>query len=118
PSAPPVHDELGNVRAMRLIRGPRWMHLHGPDNALVIARDEKHGPLARGRDGVAPPRFRSIERERCEKAHRRAGVHGIDQQPREILIVGVRNRRDQLFDSVHREPYRLSASLSCWTIAA
>ena len=40
PARPPVHDQLGDVRAMRLVGGPRRLQLDRPDHPFGVAGDQ------------------------------------------------------------------------------
>jgi hypothetical protein len=84
---PPVHEQLRDVGAMRLVRRPRRMHRHAADDPRVVSSHENERARVRTIDGPAPPLTRIIDRERAHEADARAAVDGVDEQPRKLIEI-------------------------------
>src|SRR6266568_3378562 len=118
-----MHDQLHDLRAMRLVRRPGRMELDGAYDSFEIASDEKDGARISRGNRPLPPLLGSFERERRQKADRRSGVDRVHEKTRELPKVRVAPRWHQSFnydtrheplhtaDCLPPTPYRLSYCL-------
>ena len=83
-AAGPMHQQLRHLRPMRLIRRPRRLQLHRPNNLstpLGIPSDEENRTRMRRGERPSPPLLRPLNRQWQNKTHRRPGLHRIHQKP-------------------------------------
>jgi len=66
-AAAAMHQQLHDLRTMRLVRCPGWVELDGSDDAFGIAGGEEDCSRVGCRDGPAPPVFGVLAREGREK---------------------------------------------------
>ena len=94
-----MHHQLGDLGAVRLVRRPRRMQLHGTGDAIGVARDEEHGARSRGAERATPPSVCIGDAQWREEADRGAGINRVNEQLRQRADVVVRRRRTQPFDA-------------------
>ena len=75
-----MHEELGEVGAVRLVLGLRQAKLHRPDDTARILRDKQGARPCGGLAGNAvPKRMRLRAGQGMHQADRGAGRHAVDQ---------------------------------------
>jgi hypothetical protein len=98
-AAPPaMHQQLHDLRAMRLVRRPGRVELDRANDTFGIASDEEDCARMGCRKGTAPPVFCVRKRERREKTHGGAGVDGVDQELSEGPEIGITDGGQQSLD--------------------
>ncbi len=97
-AAAAMHQQLCNLRAMRLVRRPGWVELDSPNNPFGITDYEEDGARVGCNDGLSPPVLSALKRERCKKTHRCPGLDRVDQKLRESSKIGVTHRRNRSFN--------------------
>ena len=94
PTSAPMHEHLGNIRAMRLVLRRRKDELHRADDAVLILGDQQHATTLRDIVGKpAPEACGPLSRERQHEAHRGPAFDTVDEdigQLRDLLLVEAR----------------------------
>jgi hypothetical protein len=81
---------------VRLVVGLSRNDLHCSDDAACVAGDEQHPNAARHIGGKAPPKSHGlVASERKHEIDGRSSGNAIDQNIRQLLDVGIRERGQQ-----------------------
>jgi len=85
-----MHQQLGNIRAVRLVLRLMENELNGTADAQTILSDEERAGSRRHLLRHTPPkRYGSLAREGLHEADGRAPIHAVQQDTRELLDLSI-----------------------------